>query len=192
MLALLRKNWWTFLLRGLVAIAFGIVAIIWPGITLSSLIIVFGAYVLVDGIFAIAYGIAERDQAQWWVNILIGLAGIIAGLWAMAFPGLTAIGLLYFIAAWWIVTGLLEIIFAVRVRKRIDNEWALIASGILSLVAGVILMLFPGSGAISLVWLIGLLSMAFGAMLVIFAFRLRNSDDDAARAYDIDPTGGLA
>ena len=133
---------------------------------------------LVDGVVGIYRGITGRGGSDpWWVDILIGLAGIVVGIWAMLFPGLTAIGLMYFIAAWWLFTGLMEIILAIRLRREIDNEWMLGLSGLLSVVLGVIFLLFPGDGAISLVWVIGAFAIVFGAMLVVLALRLRGLRD---------------
>lgn len=187
MLRTLSQNWWTFLIRGVIAILFGIAAIVWPSLTVSTLVFVFGAYVLIDGVFAIIDGFSGRSEnSHWWVEILIGLAGIVIGIWAMLFPGLTAIGLMYFIAAWWLVTGALQIIFAIRVRKEIMNEWLLILTGALSVILGIAFMLFPGSGAVSLIWVIGIYAIFFGAILVILAFRLKsigNALDDRRADY---------
>ena len=171
---MLSRNWWTFLVRGIIAVLFGVAAFLWPGLTIATLVIVFGAYVVIDGILAIIDGISSRESNdRWWLQILIGIAGIVVGLWAMAFPGLTAVGLMYFIAAWWLVTGVLQIIFAIRVRKEITNEWILILSGALSAILGLIFMIFPGSGALSLIWIIGLYAILFGILLIILAFRLK-------------------
>lgn len=185
MLRMLSRNWWTFLIRGAVAILFGLAAIIWPGLTVSALVIVFGAYVIVDGIFAIADGVTGRGaNSHWWAEILIGIAGIVAGVWAMLFPGLTAIGLMYFIAAWWLVTGVLQIIYAIRVRREITNEWFLILTGALSAILGVAFMLFPGGGAISLIWVIGIYAIFFGIMLILLAFRLRGLGGELTSTRD--------
>ncbi len=179
MIRFLVENWWTFLIRGVIAILFGLAAIIWPSLTVTILVFVFGAYVIVDGIFSIAVSIMTRKQNdQWWVGILLGIAAIIIGIWAMLFPDLTAIGLVYFIGAWWLVSGILEIIFAIRVRKEIENEWFLILGGVISVIAGALFMLFPGSGAISLIWIIGLFAIFLGVMFVVLAFRLRGLRDD--------------
>jgi len=178
MLEILSKNWWTFLVRGIIAVLFGLAALIWPSLTIGTLVIVFGAYVVVDGIFAIVDGFTSRDSNdRWWVEILIGIAGIVAGGWAMAYPGLTAIGMMYFIAAWWLVTGVLQIILAIRVRKEISNEWMLILSGALSAILGVVFLMFPGSGALSLIWVVGIYAIFFGILLIVLAFKLRGMGD---------------
>jgi uncharacterized membrane protein HdeD (DUF308 family) len=174
MLGVMSRYWWTYALRGLIAILFGIGAILWPDLTISALVILFGAYVVVDGVLAIFNGVTGRGiHDRWWADILIGLAGIIAGSWAMAFPGLTAVGLMYFIAAWWLFTGLMEIVVAIRLREVISNEWTMILSGALSVVLGVLFLISPGDGAISLIWVIGIFAIVFGVMLVSLAFRLR-------------------
>lgn len=174
MLRALSESWWLFLVRGIIAVLFGLAAIVWPELTITTLVIVFGAYAVIDGVIAIIGGFQSRDgNDQWWVYVLIGLAGIIVGIWAMLFPGLTAIGLLYFIAAWLLITGVLQIIYAIRVRREISNEWLLVLSGVLSTILGIVFMIFPGSGAISLIWVIGFYAIFFGGMLVVLAFRLR-------------------
>ena len=180
MLDILSRYWWTYAVRGAIAILFGIVALVWPELTVTSLVIVFGAYVLVDGVIEIYHGVTSRDRHdRWWADILIGLAGIIVGIWAMLFPGLTAIGLMYFIAAWWLFTGIMEIILAIRLREVITNEWSLGLSGLLSVILGVIFLLFPGEGAISLVWVIGAFAIVFGVLLLILAWRLRGLREGA-------------
>jgi len=172
MLALISRYWWVYLLRGAIAVLFGIVAILWPDVTVTALVILFGAYVLVDGVLEIFHGATSRHD-RWWADILIGLAGILVGIWAMLFPDLTAIGLMYFIAAWWLFTGAMQVVFAIRLREVLRNEWMLILSGLLSVILGIVFLLFPGEGAISLVWVIGLFAILFGAMLIALAFRLR-------------------
>lgn len=193
MLRMLSHYWWTFLIRGIIAVLFGLAAIIWPGLTIATLVIVFGAYVVVDGIFAIIDGFSTRsDNSHWWVEILIGLAGIVVGIWAMAFPDLTAVGMMYFIAAWWLVTGVLQIIYAIRVRREITNEWFLVLTGALSAVLGVVFMLFPGSGALSLIWVIGIYAIIFGIMLIVLSLRLRGLGAGEGRNYrDTSTTGSV-
>jgi len=175
----LSNYWWVFLVRGIVAILFGLAALAWPGLTIATLVIVFGAYALVDGIFAIIDGISTRSENdRWWAEILIGLAGVVAGIWVMAYPGLTAVGLMYFIAAWWLVTGVVQIFYAIRVRKEIANEWYLILTGALSAVLGIAFMLFPGKGALSLIWVIGIYAIVFGILFVLLSFRVKKLGDN--------------
>lgn len=183
MLPLLIRNWWGFALRGLIAILFGIVALVWPGITLTVLIYLFGAYVLVDGIFAIIAGVASREtNERWWALLLEGLAGIIFGLLTFFWPGVTALVLLYFIAAWAILTGIFEIITAIRLRREIRGEGWMILSGVLSILLGIVLFVYPGASAISLIWLIGAYAIVFGIVMIILAFRLRGMRNEAAGA----------
>jgi uncharacterized membrane protein HdeD (DUF308 family) len=181
MLAMLSRNWWAFALQGVVAVIWGVLAILWPGLTLRVLVTLFGAYALVDGVISVIAGIAAHERNQrWWGVVMRGVAGIIIGLVTFFWPGLTALALLYFIAAWEIATGILLILGAVQMRRTIENEWVMILSGAASIVFGVILFVFPGAGALSLVWLIGAYSIAFGVMLLALAFRLRRVPRESA------------
>jgi uncharacterized membrane protein HdeD (DUF308 family) len=178
MLSTLSRYWWVLALRGVVAIIFGVLAVIWPALTLFTLVLLFGAYAFVDGIFAVVAGISSRERDQrWWAAVLEGIAGIIFGVLTFFWPGMTALVLLYFIAAWALVTGVLEIMSAIRLRQVIDNEWTLILGGILSVIFGVVLFLFPGAGALGLTWLIGVYAIVFGIMFLVLAFRLRGMAD---------------
>jgi uncharacterized membrane protein HdeD (DUF308 family) len=176
-LPLLSRNWWALALRGLAAILFGILTFAWPGITLFVLIIFFGAYMLVDGIFAIVVAVrAAGEEARWWLLLLEGILGVVAGIVTFFWPGLTALALLYLIAAWAIVTGIMEIVEAIRLRQEIVGEWALILGGAFSVLFGVLLVVIPArAGLLSLTWLIGIYAVAFGVLLVILAFRVRNA-----------------
>jgi uncharacterized membrane protein HdeD (DUF308 family) len=175
-LPVLARNWWALVLRGLAAILFGVLAFAWPGITLFVLVLFFGAYMLVDGIFAIVAAVrAAGEEDRWWLLLVQGILGVLAGLVAIFWPGLTALALLYFIAAWAIVTGIMEIVAAVRLRQEIEGEWALGLSGLLSVIFGVLLVVLPApAGLLSLVWLIGAYAVATGVLLVILAFRVRS------------------
>lgn len=174
MMVILARNWWALLARGLVAILFGILAFVWPGLTLAVLVLLFGAYVLVDGIFAIVAALkAPAGYERWWVLLFEGLVGVLVGLLTFFWPAMTAIALLYFIAAWAIVTGALEVVAAIRLRKTIRNEWLLVLGGALSILFGLLLMVMPVAGALAVVWLIGIYAVAFGALLVSLSLRLR-------------------
>jgi uncharacterized membrane protein HdeD (DUF308 family) len=172
----LGRNWWALALRGVAAILFGVLAFAWPGITLFVLVLFFGAYMLVDGIFAIVAAVrAAGEEDRWWLLLIQGILGVLAGLVAFFWPGLTALALLYFIAAWAIVTGIMEIVAAVRLRQEIEGEWALGLSGLLSVIFGVLLVVLPApAGLLSLVWLIGAYAVATGVLLLILAFRVRS------------------
>jgi uncharacterized membrane protein HdeD (DUF308 family) len=188
MVALLARNWWLMAIRGVAAILFGIAAFLWPGLTLSVLVLMFGAYALVDGIFAIVAGImARKEQERWWMMILTGVSGIVVGILTFMWPGITALVLLYFIAAWAILTGIFEIAAAVRLRKEIEGEWLLILAGIASVIFGVLLVIAPGAGALAVTWMIGAYALIFGILLVVLAFRLRSWRDST-----IDQPMGVA
>jgi uncharacterized membrane protein HdeD (DUF308 family) len=169
----LAKNWWMLLLRGVAAIIFGLLALAWPGMTLLTLILFYGAFVLVDGVLAIVAAITGGTIApRWWLAI-VGLLGIAAGLLTFLMPGLTAIVLLYLIAGWAIATGAFQIVGAIRLRKEIDNEWYLILCGVVSVLFGVAMFMAPGAGALALIWVIGIYAIIIGALLVGLSFRLK-------------------
>src|SRR5690625_418754 len=171
----LSRNWWMLLLRGLAAIVFGILTWLLPAISLATLVLLFGIYVMADGILGVWTAIKGRKRIDgWWVLFLWGLAGIGIGVLTFLAPGITALILLFYIAAWAIVTGVLEIVAAIRLRKEIRGEWLLILAGLASIVFGVLLMAMPGPGALALLWVIATYAIVFGIILVILAFRIRN------------------
>jgi uncharacterized membrane protein HdeD (DUF308 family) len=174
MLHALAKCWWLVLLRGIAGIVFGILAFMWPGLTLAVLILLYGAYALVDGVIALAAAFtgAAKPVPTWWL-VLVGLFGIAAGLVTFLWPGVTALVLIIFIGAWAIAHGIFEIVGAIKLRKEIDNEWWLILAGALSVIFGLIVLAAPGAGALALVWVIGVYSLAFGILLVGLSLRLR-------------------
>jgi len=169
----LAKNWWLLLLRGIAAIIFGVLAFAWPGVTLLTLILFYGAFALVDGVLAIIAAITGGAPAPRWWLVIVGLLGIAAGLLTFLMPGLSALVLLFFIAGWAIATGVFQIIGAIQLRKEIDNEWFLILGGIISVLFGIGVMLAPGAGALALVWVIGTYAVIIGVLLVALAFRLK-------------------
>lgn len=172
MLPKLSENWWALALRGVAAAIFGLLALFWPGITLTALILLFGAFALVDGVFAIVAGIRGVEGRR-WLLLVEGVLGAIAGLVALALPGTVAIVMLYVVAAWAVLTGLLEIVAAVQLRREIEGEWALALVGIVSVLFGVVLAVLPGVGLLSLVWLIGASVLVSGIALIALAFRVR-------------------
>src|SRR5216683_4021059 len=169
----LAKHWWVLLLRGICAILFGVLTFVWPGITLLTLVLLYGAYALVDGVLALAEAVMGGAPAPRWWLALVGLLGIAVGIMTFAWPGITALVLLLFIAGWAIATGVLQIIGAIKLRKEIDNEWLLILGGIISVLFGVGMMLAPGAGALALVWVIGAYSVVMGVVFVALALRLK-------------------
>jgi len=170
----LAQNWWVILLRGIAAIIFGLITFVAPGISLAALVLVFGAYALTDGVLAVASAIRWRGETdRWWLLLLEGLAGIAAGVVTFVWPGLSALALLYVIASWALVTGVLEVAAAIRLRKIITGEWLLALIGIASVAFGIMLALFPAAGALALIIWIGAYATATGALLIALAFRLR-------------------
>jgi len=174
MLTELANGWWLVLLRGLCALAFGVLAFMWPGLSLLTLVLLYGIYALADGVLAIGAAVTGRRGAvpTWWL-VLIGALGIAAGIVTFSWPGLTAIALLVTIAVWAIVKGAGEIAGAIALRKHVENEWLLVLSGLLSVVFGALLLTSPGAGALALAWLIAAWAIAFGIVHVGLAFRLR-------------------
>jgi uncharacterized membrane protein HdeD (DUF308 family) len=171
-----RNYWWLMGLRGLLAVAFGVIAIVWPHVTLLVLVLLFGAYVLVDGVVAVIVSLQERKNfRQWWVLLLGGLAGIVVGVLTFVWPAITALVLLYLIAAWALVTGVLEIAAAVSGLLPVVAEWTLALAGIISILLGVLLAILPGVGLLSLVWVIGVYAIVYGVILIIRAFQFRTA-----------------
>jgi uncharacterized membrane protein HdeD (DUF308 family) len=170
----LARSWWLVLLRGIAGIVFGVLALAWPGITLLMLVLFYGAYALVDGVFSLIAAFAGKGEGAptWWL-ILVGILGIVAGLVTFFLPGISAVVLILVIGAWAVVCGIFEIIGAIQLRKEIDNEWLLILSGIVSVLFGLGVLIFPGAGALALIWLIATFAIAFGILWIVLAFRLR-------------------
>lgn len=174
MLHALAKCWWLLLLRGIAAIVFGVLAFIWPALTLVTLVLLYGAFALIDGVLSLvaAFTGSPKPVPTWWL-VVVGLLGIAAGAVTFLWPGITAILLVMFIGAWALVHGIFEIIGAIQLRKEIDNEWMLIVGGLLSVGFGVLVLIFPGAGALGLVWAIAAYSIVFGILFVLLSLRLR-------------------
>jgi uncharacterized membrane protein HdeD (DUF308 family) len=173
-LAHLARNWWMFVLRGVVAILFGVLAFIRPGITLEVLVLLFAFWAIVDGVFALisSVGAAEAHE-PWWPFVLMGLLGIAAGVVALKWPAITALALLLVVAYWAIFRGILEIVAAVRLRMLIQGEWWLVLGGIASIAFGVLLVIYPGPGLLAVMWLVGVYAVIFGIAFLMLGFRLK-------------------
>jgi uncharacterized membrane protein HdeD (DUF308 family) len=171
---ILAKNWWALALRGLLGIALGVLTFARPAAMFAALVLVFGAYALVDGVLSVIAALrGARGDRSWWALLVGGIAGILTGLGAFVLPALTALVLLYVIACWAVVTGALEITAAVRLREQISREWLLGLSGGLSIVFGGLIMIAPAAGAMAVVLLIGAYALASGLVLMALGFRLR-------------------
>jgi uncharacterized membrane protein HdeD (DUF308 family) len=172
---LLARHWWAVALRGAAAVIFGILALVATRSTLIVLIAFFGAYALIDGVIAVFLAFRGRENNRNWGWLLAeGIAGILIGIITFRWPGVTAVVLLAFIAVWAIITGAMEIFEAIELRRVINNEWLLILSGVASVIFGLLLLLFPAAGALTLVWLIGIYAIIFGALLLGLSWRLRS------------------
>ena len=172
---LLSQTWWLLLLRGVVAVLFGLLCWMKPDISLAALVILFAAYALADGILAVVAAIQGRKITDdWWILLLWGLVGIAVGILTMMSPDVTALALLYYIAIWAIITGIIEIVAAIRVRKVVTGEGWLILAGILSVLFGIALFAQPGAGTLAVLWMIGIYAVAFGLICIILAFKSRS------------------
>ena len=171
----LSDNWWAVALRGLAALAFGVLTLTSPGISLAALVLLFGAYAIADGVLAIVTAVRHRHTGEkWWVVALGGIAGIAAGIITFLIPAITALALVFVIAARAIIVGVMEVAAAIRLRKVIKGEWLMALGGVASIVFGVLVALFPGIGALTVVLWIGAFSVVIGAMLIALGFRLRS------------------
>jgi len=170
----LAANWWLLLLRGILAVIFGILAFAWPGPALLGVVLLYGAYAFADGIIAFVTAFSRRDDRTptWWL-LVMGVCGVLAGLAAFAWPGITAAVLVLLVAAWAIVNGIAEIAGAIELRKEIDNEWMLVLGGAVSILFGIAVLASPGAGALVLVWLIGTFALILGGSWIALALRLR-------------------
>lgn len=175
MLDLLARNWWLFVIRGVAAIIFGVLAFIWPGLTLVVLVVLVAAYFLVDGIsllasLALGDPVARRNA---WTVALMGVLGVIVGIASFVWPGLTALSLLYLVAFWSIVLGVIQVISAIQMRREIQGELWMALGGAIAVIFGLYLVILPGAGLLSLVWLVGIWAVVFGISCLMFGLGLR-------------------
>jgi uncharacterized membrane protein HdeD (DUF308 family) len=194
MLGLVARDWWVYAVRGVAAIIFGILALVWPGPTLAVLVLMFGAFAFVDGITmlgALARGdVLARRHA--WATGLSGVLGIVIAVATLLWPGITALTLLYLVAFWAISTGVLEIVAAIEFRREIEGEIWMILGGVVSIVFGSLLVVSPGPGLLSLVWLVGFYAIALGFSSLGFAYRLHGIDHDLKKAFSVNRSPGVA
>jgi uncharacterized membrane protein HdeD (DUF308 family) len=175
LLETLKRHWWVPVLRGVAAIIFGIMAFLYPGLTAAVLVLLFGAWVLVDGVFRVIGAIGHRSSdKEWGFDLIIGIVGIIIGFLTFVRPGITALALVIYIAAWALMIGATEIALAIKLRREIKGELFLILMGVVSILFAIMLLWNPLPGALALVWLIGSYAIVFGVLGIIFGFRLRS------------------
>jgi uncharacterized membrane protein HdeD (DUF308 family) len=174
----LARWWWTFVLRGLLAIAFGVLVFLAPGMGIAVLVGLFAAWALIDGITSLVAGFQGRaNDRNWWLGVLEGLAGVAAAIVALLFPAYAATVLVLLIAAWAVVTGVIEIVAAIRLREQIRGELWLALAGIASVLAGIGMFFFPAAGALTILWLIGSFAILFGILLSVLGWRLRRVNE---------------
>lgn len=174
-----RAIWWLVLLRGILAILFGLFALFAPGTALLALVFVFGAYAILDGVTAIVLGLRHRrEEPHWGWHVIQGIVSVIAGIVAFAWPGVTVLAILFVIAFWSIVNGAAQIVESFAMRRRGSSTWGwILAGGIVSVLFGLVLIAQPGAGLVTLLWLVGIFSIVFGVILVVWALRLRGAVD---------------
>ncbi len=187
---MISRSWWMFAWRGAMAVLFGVLALVWPGLTLLWLVALFAAFALLSGGAALVAGIKNRKSDEdWWLALLLGLVGLAAGVIAILHPDLTALVLVLWMGANAIVTGILDIAMAIRLRKVIRGEWLLILTGIVAITFGVLVFLFPAAGALALVWLISVYAILTGVLLLALAWLIRKR---AQGSWHGEPAGSKA
>jgi uncharacterized membrane protein HdeD (DUF308 family) len=175
MIETLKRHWWVPVIRGIAAIVFGIIAFVYPGLTVATLVLFFGAWVLIDGIFRVVGAIGHRaSDPDWGWHIVIGILGIIVGLLTFHAPQITALALVIYIAAWALMIGATEIAFAIKLRREIKGEWFLILMGLASIIFAILLLWNPIAGAAAVIWLIAWYAVVLGILAIFFGFRLRS------------------
>jgi uncharacterized membrane protein HdeD (DUF308 family) len=171
----LGRTWGWIVLRGVVAVLFGVFALARPGIALAALVLTWGTYAIADGIFALVAGWRVRDHGRpLWSLFISGALGIVAGALTFLAPGLTALALLLIIGAWAIGIGVMQIAAAIHIRRASDGDWALGLSGALSVIFGVLAIIHPGAGALGILWVIATYAMGFGVLLIVGGIRLKS------------------
>lgn len=175
LLAIRGVPWWDLVLRGIVAILFGLLALIWPAITLMALVVLFAVYAILDGVIALTALFTPEGRSRWWSFLLVGLLGIAAGIVALSYPHIAALALYIIIASWAILIGIVELGAALAGSEEMGSRWLWALSGILSLVFGVLLFAYPVKGLLAVVWLIGFWALFRGIMLIIAGFEYKSA-----------------
>ena len=171
----LKRHWWIPVLRGIAAIIFGLIAFTHPIMAIATLVLFFGAWVLVDGIFRVVGAIGHRtSDPEWGFHLVIGILGILIGLLTFHAPRITALALVIYIATWALMIGVTEIAMAVKLRREIKGEWFLILMGLLSIAFAVLLLWNPVAGAATLIWIIAWYAVIFGVLGIFLGLRLRS------------------
>ena len=182
MLQTLARNWWAVVLRGVFAVLFGLGTFLWPGLTLAVLVLMYGGYLFIDGILAVVSAFAQRREGAFpWGVFLAGLASLVAGVFTLFWPGVTALALLYLIAVWAIVRGVFEIIAAIHLRRELTNEWLLALNGAVTVLLGIALLVAPGAGVLAVLWLIGVFAIVAGILMIVLGFRLKGVKNTGGR-----------
>src|SRR6266508_2270784 len=175
MIEALKRNWWVLVIRGVCGIVFGVIALAYPGLALATLVLLFGAWVLVDGVFRIVGATAGRaSDPDWGFHLIVGILGVVVGFLPFRAPGITALVLIIYIAAWALMVGAAEIAFAIKLRREIKGEWFLILMGLASIVFAILLLWNPIAGAAAVIWLIAWYAIVLGILAIFFGFRLRS------------------
>lgn len=181
MIRAISKYWWVFTLRGLIAVAFGLAALLWPALTLGVMVLLFGLFALFEGGLAIVTSFGKGDEKGGWTLLFEGVAGLLvcvivllgASLGSILWPRVAAVMLVFYIAGWAILAGLFKIITAIRIRREVKGEWMLGLSGCVSILFGLILILNPGAGVVAVAWLIGIFAIILGIFLTLLGLRFR-------------------
>jgi uncharacterized membrane protein HdeD (DUF308 family) len=188
-LIVLARAWWAFILRGVLAILFGLVCLFFPPIAVVGLATLFGLWLILDGISGISAAWSSRAHRNWWLSLLEGFAGLVAGVLAVLWPVITALILTLLVGAWAILTGVFEIWTAIRLREQIRGELFLAIAGVISILFGLYIVIFPGAGILSVLWLIAVFAMAFGVSLIGLGWRLRAIFEQAKRQNEYAERG---
>jgi len=175
------RAWWTFILRGVIAILFGLVCLFFPPLAIIGLATLFGFWLIMDGVTGLTGAWSARGSGGWWVSLLEGIAGLVAGFLAIVWPVTTAFVLVLLVGAWAILTGVFEIWTAIRLREHIKGELFLAIAGVISALFGLYVIIFPGAGILSVLWLIAVFALAFGVTLIALGWRLRGIYEQAKR-----------